>query len=98
MARSFVTSAAEATVMVAVATFVGACVWLLLQQLSRGLLSAAGSVVDRIALWRDGAEAARDAEPQPTAAPGASLGPYRTPAFLVEPEPDPTNAEDRATS
>jgi hypothetical protein len=99
MARSFAIGAANAAnvaAVVAIATFVGACVWLLAQQLVRGVVSAVGGIADRLAAWRHASEAVPD--PEPRAQPSADLGPYRTPAFLIEPESDPTTAEDRATS
>jgi hypothetical protein len=96
MARTFAISAAEAVAVVAIATFVGASVWLLVQQLSRGLAAAATTVADRLGAWRHAADG--PVEPEPAPQPAPDLGPYRGPAFLIEPEPDPSSAEDRATS
>src|SRR5689334_23135150 len=76
-------------VTVTIAAFAAACIALLVQQVGRGFLR----VVDHLEAWREDAS-----EPEPVAQPVPDGGPYRAPAFLIEPEPDPTSAEDRATS
>jgi hypothetical protein len=96
MARTFAISAAEAVAVVAIATFVGASLWLLVEQLTRGLATAAATVADRLGAWRHAADG--PVEPEAATPPSPDVGPAREPAFLVEPEADPSSAEDRATS
>jgi hypothetical protein len=99
MARLALSAAGLAVALAGIA-FVCLCLGLLVRELSRGVSTVFTEVACRLAAWRHAAEAARDSDPAALAggSPGFDVGPYRTPGFLIEPEPDPSSAEDRATS
>jgi hypothetical protein len=100
MARLALSAAGLAVALAAIA-FVSLCLGLLVQELSRGVSAVFTDVADRLLAWRHAAAATGDPEATPVVASGSpslEVGPYRAPGFLIEPEPDPSSAEDRATS
>jgi hypothetical protein len=98
MGRAAEVNPAALAVAVSVVAFAGACLLLLMHQLLRGVAGALGGAVDHWVAWRDRAEAAGEPEPPPARPSPRDVGPYRGPAFFLEPETEPTNEEDRATS